>query len=153
MEIKPIHDESGYQAALAEIESLWDAADDSPEADRLEILAMLVEAYENKHYPIEAPDPVAFIEYIMENRGLTRKDLEPYIGPRGRVSDILNRVRPLSLEMIRRLSAGLNIPAEVLIRDYPLRQAAGLCPKSPTPPIRNVLQPVNLPPSCKERLP
>ncbi len=124
MEIKPIHDEISYQAALAEIESLWDAPDGSPEAERLEVLVLLIEAYERTHYPIEAPDPVTFIEYIMENRGLTRKDLEPYIGPRGRVSDILNRVRPLSLEMIRRLSAGLNIPAEVLIRDYPLRQAA-----------------------------
>ena len=124
MEIKPIHDETGYQAALAKIESLWDAPDGSQEAECLEVLAMLVEAYENKHYPIAPPDPIAFIEYIMENRGLTRKDLEPYIGPRGRVSDILNRVRPLSLEMIRRLSAGLNIPAEVLIRDYPLRQVA-----------------------------
>lgn len=124
MEIKPIHDESSYQAALAEVESIWDAPDDSPEADRLEVLALLIEAYEKTHYPIEAPDPVVFIEYVMENRGLTRKDLEAYIGPRGRVSDILNRVRPLSLEMIRRLSAGLNIPAEVLIRDYPLRQVA-----------------------------
>lgn len=122
MEIKPIHDETGYRAALAEIESLWDAPDGSPEAERLEVLALLVEAYENKHYPIALPDPIAFIEYIMENRGLTRKDLEPYIGQRGRVSDILNRVRPLTLEMIRRLSAGLNMPAEVLIQDYPLRQ-------------------------------
>lgn len=124
MEIKPIHDESSYQDALAEIEALWDAPDGSPEADRLEVLALLIENYERTHYQIEAPDPVAFIEYVMENRGLTRKDLEAYIGPRGRVSDILNRVRPLSLEMIRRLSAGLDIPAEVLIRDYPLRQVA-----------------------------
>ena len=123
MEIRPIHDEPSYQAALAEAEALWDAADGSPEADRLEVLALLIEAYEKTHYPIKAPDPVAFLEYVMENRGLTRKDLEPYIGPRGRVSDILNRVRPLSLEMIRRLSAGLGLPAEVLIRDYPLRQA------------------------------
>ena len=122
MEIRPIHDESSYQAALADVEAQWDAADGSPETDRLEVLALLIEAYEKTHYPIAAPDPVAFIEYVMENRGLSRKDLEPYIGPRGRVSDILNRVRPLSLEMIRRLSAGLGLPAEVLIRDYPLRQ-------------------------------
>lgn len=124
MEIKPIHDEGSYQAALAEIEALWDAPDGSPEADQLEVLALLIENYERTYYQIEAPDPVAFIEYVMENRGLTRKDLEAYIGPRGRVSDILNRVRPLSLEMIRRLSAGLDIPAEVLIRDYPLRRVA-----------------------------
>lgn len=124
MEIKPIHDENSYQAALAEVEAIWDAPDGSPEADRLEVLALLIEVYEKTHYRIEAPDPVTFIEYVMESRGLTRKDLEVYIGPRGRVSDILNRVRPLSLEMIRRLSAGLNIPAEVLIRDYPLRKVA-----------------------------
>lgn len=123
MEIQPIHNKNSYQAALAEAEALWEAADGSLEADRLEVLALLIEAYEKNHYPIEAPDPVAFIEYVMENRGLNRKDLESYIGPRGRVSDILNRVRPLSLEMIRRLSAGLGLPAEVLIRDYPLRKA------------------------------
>jgi len=113
-----------YDAALAELEALWSAPEDSPEADRLEVLAMLVGAYEQTHFPIDAPDPVAFLEYVMESRGLTRKDLEPYIGPRGRVSDIMNRVRPLSLEMIRRLSAGLGIPAEVLIQDYPLRNVA-----------------------------
>ena len=124
MELKPIHNDADYRAALAEAEALWEAADGSPEADRLEVLALLISAYEQSHYPIEAPDPVSFLEYVMESRGLTRKDLEPYIGPRGRVSDIMNRVRPLSLEMIRRLSAGLNIPAEVLIQDYPLRQVA-----------------------------
>ncbi len=124
MELKPIHNEADYRAALAEAEALWEAADGSPEADRLEVLALLIGAYEQSNYPIEAPDPVSFLEYVMESRGLSRKDLEPYIGPRGRVSDIMNRVRPLSLEMIRRLSAGLNIPAEVLIQDYPLRQVA-----------------------------
>jgi len=124
MELKPIHDEASYQAALAEVELLWDAPEGSQEADRLEVFALLIEAYEKKNYPIEAPDPVSFIEYIMESRGLTRKDMELYIGPRGRVSDILNRVRPLSLEMIRRLSAGLNIPASVLIQGYTLRNQA-----------------------------
>lgn len=124
MEIKPIHDEISYQAALAEVETLWDAPDGTPESDRLEVLALLIEAYEKTLYPIEAPDPVVFIEYVMESRGLTRKDLEAYIGRRCCVSDILNRVRPFSLEMIRRLWEGLNIPADVLIRDYPLRQVA-----------------------------
>lgn len=124
MELKPLHSEADYDAALAELEALWSAPEDSPEADRLEVLAMLVGAYEQTHFPIDAPDPVAFLEYVMESRDLTRKDLEPYIGPRGRVSDIMNRVRPLSLEMIRRLSAGLGIPAEVLIQDYPLRNVA-----------------------------
>lgn len=124
MDLKPIRDEADYRAALAEVAALWDAPDGSPDADRLEVLAILVEAYEQAHDPISAPDPVAFLEYVMESRGLSRKDLEPYIGPRGRVSDIMNRVRPLSLEMIRRLAAELNLPAEVLIQDYPLRKSA-----------------------------
>lgn len=124
MTIKPIHTEADYLAALAEIEVLWDAPDGSPEADQLEVLSMLVEAYEKAAYPIQAPDPIAFLNYVMETRGLTRKDLEPFIGPRGRVSDIMNRVRPLTLEMIRRLTTGLGLPATVLIQDYSLRQEA-----------------------------
>jgi HTH-type transcriptional regulator/antitoxin HigA len=107
MELKPIRTEAEHAEALADIERLWDAPEGSPEADRLEVLAMLVEAYEKAHFPIEAPDPVAFLEYVMDVRGLTRKDLEPYIGPRGRVADIMNRTRPLSVTMIRRLCAGL----------------------------------------------
>lgn len=124
MMIKPIHTEDDYQSALATIGALWDAPDGSPEADQLEVLTMLVEAYEKSAFPIQAPDPVDFLSYVMEVRGLSRKDLEPYIGPRGRVSDILNRVRPLTLDMIRRLAAGQGLPASVLIQDYPLRQAA-----------------------------
>ncbi len=124
MTIKPIHTEAEYQAALAQIEASWDAVDGSEEAEQLEVLSMLVEAYEKQHFPIEAPDPIEFLNYVMETRGLARKDLEPYIGPRGRVSDIMNKVRPLSLEMIRRLSSGLGLPATVLIQDYPLRQQA-----------------------------
>ena len=124
MTIKPIHTEAEYQAALAQIEAFWDAVDGSEEAEQLEVLSMLVEAYEKQHFPIEAPDPIEFLNYVMETRGLARKDLEPYIGPRGRVSDIMNKVRPLSLEMIRRLSSGLGLPATVLIQDYPLRQQA-----------------------------
>lgn len=124
MIIKPIHSESDYQAALAQIDAAWQAADGSDEADQLEVLSLLVEAYEKTHFPIAAPDPIDFLLYAMEARGLTRKDLEPYIGPRGRVSDILNRVRPLTLEMIRRLAVGLNLPAAVLIQDYPLRRVA-----------------------------
>jgi len=124
MTIKPIHTEAEYQVALAQIEASWDAVDGSEEAEQLEVLSMLVEAYEKQHYPIEAPDPIEFLNYVMETRGMARKDLEPYIGPRGRVSDIMNRVRPLSLDMIRRLSSGLGLPATVLIRDYQLRQEA-----------------------------
>lgn len=123
MELKPIRTEAEHNEALADIERLWDAPEGSPEADRLEVLAMLVEAYEKAHFPIEAPDPVAFLEYVMESRGLTRKDLEPYIGPRGRVADIMNRTRPLSVTMIRRLSSGLGLPADVLIQPCPLNEA------------------------------
>ena len=84
---------------------------------------MLVEQYERHHYPIADPDPIDFLHHVLDARGLTRKDLEAYIGPRGRVSDILNRKRPMTLEMIRRLADGLNLPADVLIKPYPLRHA------------------------------
>lgn len=124
MEIRPIKTEADYQAALEEIERLFDAAPDTPEGDRLEVLTTLVEAYEEKHYAIPLPDPVEAIEYYMESRGLTRRDLESYIGSRGRVSEILNRKRSLSIEMIRRLHAGLGIPAEVLIQPYEYRRVA-----------------------------
>lgn len=124
MNPKPIHSDTEYRAALAQIEGLWDAPEGSEEADQLDLLAMLVERYEQNNYPFDAPDPIDFLMYVMDVRGLTRKDLEPYIGPRGRVSDILNRVRPLTLDMIRRLSAGLGLPAAVLIKDYPLRREA-----------------------------
>ncbi len=124
MEIRPIKTEADYQAALDEIESLFDAEPGTPEGDRLEVLTTLVEAYEDKHYSIPMPDPVAAIEYHMESRGLSRRDLEPYLGSRARVSEILNRRRPLSMEMIRRLHAGLGIPAEVLIQPYEYEKAA-----------------------------
>jgi HTH-type transcriptional regulator/antitoxin HigA len=124
MELKPIRTDAEHRAALAEIERLWDAPEQSAEADWLEVLALLVEAYEKAHCPIAAPDPVSFIEHVMDARGLTRKDLEPFIGPRGRVADILNRTRPLSMGMIRNLTTGLNLPADILIQPYPLREAA-----------------------------
>ncbi|MFZ4623764.1 MAG: helix-turn-helix domain-containing protein [Rhodoferax sp.] len=122
MELKPIHTKNDYQAALAEIERLWDAPAKSVDADKLDILTLLVEHYERVHYPIADPDPIEFITHVMESRGLTRKDMEPYIGARGRVADILNRNRPLTLEMIRRLASNLKLPAEVLVRPYPLRR-------------------------------
>lgn len=124
MTIKPIHTEADYRSALTQIEAVWDAPEGSDAAELLEVLSMLVEAYEKAYFPIAAPDPIDFLHYVMEERGLSRKDMEQYIGPRGRVSDILNRVRPLSLEMIRRLCSGLGLPATVLIQDYPLRQEA-----------------------------
>ena len=118
MEIKPIKNETDYQAALEEIEFLFDAAPDTPEGDRLEVLTTLVEAYEERHYSIPMPDPIEAIAYHMESRGLARRDLEPFIGSRARVSEILNRKRPLTMEMIRNLHKGLGIPAEVLIQPY-----------------------------------
>jgi HTH-type transcriptional regulator/antitoxin HigA len=124
MDIRPIKTETDYQAALEEIECLFDAAPDTPEGDRLEVLTTLVEAYEDKHYPIPLPDPIEAIKYYMESRGLSRRDLEPYIGNRGRVSEILNRRRPLSIEMIRQLHVGLGISAEVLIQPYEYERAA-----------------------------
>jgi HTH-type transcriptional regulator/antitoxin HigA len=122
--LKPIRTKTDYRAALAEAERLWDAPAKSADADRLDVLLLLIENYERAHFPILDPDPIEFLLLVMENRGLSRKDMEPYLGPRGRVSDILNRIRPLTLEMIRRLADGLKLPAEVLIRPYELRQMA-----------------------------
>jgi len=120
MNIKPIKTENEYQAVMTEIDALLDVPEDSPEEERLELLSILVEAYEDQHYPIAPPDPIEAIKFHMEQNGLTRKDLELYIGPRQRVSDILNRKRPLSLHMIRRLHSELGIPAEILIRESSL---------------------------------
>ncbi len=122
MELKPIRTKHDYKAAMTEVERLWDAQAKSPAADRLDVLTMLIEDYERRHYPISDPGPIEFLNHVMEARGLTRKDLEPYIGPRGRGADVLTRPRPLTLEMIRRLADGLNLPAEVLIKPYALRQ-------------------------------
>ena len=124
MELKPIRSKREHQAALKEIEALWNARAGTAEADRLEVLVVLVEAYERRHFPVEAPHPIDFLLHVMEARGLTRKDLERYIGSRARVAELLNRVRPLTLEMIRRLASGLKVPAEVLIRGYELKKAA-----------------------------
>ena len=122
MEIRPIRNKKEYKAALIEIEQLWTAPAKSAEADRLDVLALLVEHYEKTHFPIADPDPIEFIEHVMESRGLSRKDLEPIIGPRDRVADILNRTRPLTLVMIRRLVSQLNLPAEVLVKPYAMRE-------------------------------
>lgn len=124
MELRPIRTKREHATALKEAEILWNAAAGSPEADRLAVLVILIENYEREHFPIADPDPIEFLEHVMESRGLARKDLEPYIGSRARVAEILNRVRPLTLDMIRRLSSGLGLPVEVLIRDYKLREAA-----------------------------
>ena len=117
MEIKPIRTDEDHRNALRQIETLWDAKPGTPEFDHLEILATLVEAYEEKHHSIDLPDPIDAIRFRMEQMGLSRKDLESMIGSRGRVSEILGRKRKLSLSMIRRLHGELGIPAEILIAD------------------------------------
>lgn len=121
--IQPIRSKDDHKAALKEIERLFDATQGTPEFDQLEILVTLVEAYENKHEPILPPEPIAAILYYMESRGLTRHDLEPAIGSRARVAEILNRKRPLTLEMIRKLHQQLGIPARTLIQPYSLAQS------------------------------
>lgn len=118
MELRPIKNEADYRAALQEIETLFDAAPNTPECDLLDLLSTLVEAYEKVHHPIEAPDPIEAILYYMDTRGLSRRDLEPCLGSRARVSEVLSRKRSLTLEMIRKLNKELGIPAEILIQPY-----------------------------------
>ncbi len=115
-EIKPIRSEADHAAALAEVERLWGARSGTPEGDRLDILATLIDAYEAEHHPIDPPDPIEAIKFRMEQQGLTRKDLEGILGTRTRVAKVLNRRRGLSIAMIRRLHEKLGISAEVLIR-------------------------------------
>ncbi len=115
-EIRPIRTKRDYEAALKEIERLWGAKAGTPEGDRLDVLATLVDAYEAEHYPIDPPDPIEAIKFRMEQQGLTRKDLEAIIGTRTRIAEVLNRKRGLSIAMIRRLHERLGISAEVLIR-------------------------------------
>jgi len=124
MTIRPIKTEADYQAALAEIEQLFDAEANSPEGDRLEVLTTLVEAYETVHYPVPMPDPIEAIKYYLESRGLSDDYIESYIGSRKQIDEILNRKRPLSLIMIRRLYKGLGIPADILIQSYDLVRSA-----------------------------
>ena len=124
MDIKPIKTEVDYQAALKEIEGLMDAYPETPEGDRLDVMTTLVEAIEAKHYPIEAPDPIEAILHRMEALGIDRKDLEKMVGTRARVSEILNRKRPLTISMIRRISEKMHISANVLIRPYRLHAGA-----------------------------
>lgn len=115
MRIRPIRNDSDHARAMAQIEALWGAASGTREADLLEVLVTLVDIYEAEHHAIDPPDPIDALHFRMEQAGLTRKDLEPMIGSRARVSEILNRRRPLTLAMIRRLRDALGIPAEVLV--------------------------------------
>jgi HTH-type transcriptional regulator/antitoxin HigA len=115
-ELKPIRTKADYDNALSEVERLWGAKSGTPKGDRLDVLATLIDAYEAEHYPMDPPDPVEAIKFRMEQQGLSRKDLEPLIGTRTRVAEVLNRKRGLSIGMIRRLHDRLGISAEVLIR-------------------------------------
>lgn len=127
-EIKPIRCEADYREALADVERLWGTESGTPEGDRLDVLATLIDAYEAEHFPMDPPDPIEAIKFRMEQQGLTRRDLEPLIGTRTRVAEVLNGKRGLSIEMIRRLHDRLGISAEVLIR--PSRRAAAASPAS-----------------------
>ena len=120
-ELRPIRTETDYEAALAEVGRLWGAKSGTPTGDRL---VTLIEAYEDKHYPMDPPDPIEAIRFRMEQQGLTRKDLEPMIGTRNRIAEVLNRKRGLSIEMIRSLHDKLGISAEVLIRPTRRDEAA-----------------------------
>lgn len=124
MDIRPIKTKADYRTALKEVERFWEAEPGTADGDRIDVLVTLIEAFEAKHFPIPAPDPIAAIEFMMEQKGLTRRDLEPAIGSRGRVSEVLTRKRPLTLPMVRELSALLQIPAAVLVQPYQVRSAA-----------------------------
>lgn len=124
MQIRPIKTKADHRAALKEVERLMDAKPGTPAGDRLDVLATLVEHYESQHEPIDPPDPIDALLYHLESRGLTRRDLEPYLGSRARVAEILNRRRALTIDMMRKLNAGLGISADVLIRPYGVRGSA-----------------------------
>jgi HTH-type transcriptional regulator/antitoxin HigA len=116
MDIHPIKTRDDYRATLREIEALISALPGSPEGERLDVLATLIVAYEQQHFPLDLPDPVEAIKFVMDQRGLTLKDLEPMIGRSNRVYEILSRSRPLTLKMIWKLHKELGIPAECLIK-------------------------------------
>lgn len=118
MEISPIRNEKDYQNALARLEVIFDAKRGTKDGDELEILSILIDNYESDNFPIEMPDPISAINFRMEQMGLKQKDLVEYIGFKSRVSEIMNKKRKLTLDMIRKLSHNLRIPTEILIQDY-----------------------------------
>src|SRR5262245_50133002 len=124
MQTRPIKTRADHRAALKEIERLMDVKPGKPADDRLEILITRVDHYESQHEPIEPPDPIDALLYYVESRGLTRRDLETFLGSRARVAEVLNRRRPLTIDMIRKLHEGLGISAAVLIRPYSVRGCA-----------------------------
>jgi HTH-type transcriptional regulator/antitoxin HigA len=125
MTIKPIRTKADHEAALREIQRRWGADEGTPEGDRLDVLATLVEAYEQAHFPMDAPDPIEAIKFRLEQQGADKKALIGVIGNRTRVYEVLRRDRALSLSMIRRLNQRLKIPAEVLIRPVRVRRRNG----------------------------
>lgn len=118
MNIKPIKTERDYRNALKRMEQIFDTRPGTPEADELEILGILIDKYESEFYPIEAPDPIEAIKFRMEQLNYKQKDLEEIIGYKGRVSEILNRKRKLTLDMIRKIHVTLNISTDVLLQEY-----------------------------------
>ena len=123
MDIKPIKTELDYESALREIQRLWEAPHGSPEGDKLDVLVTLVDVYEQQHYPIPPADPVETILHYMESQGMSRQELEPYLGSQFYVSEVLNRQRALTLDMIRKLHEGLGISADILVQPYQLQTA------------------------------
>jgi HTH-type transcriptional regulator/antitoxin HigA len=123
-DLKPIRTKADHKRALLEVERLWGARSGTPAGDRLDIVATLIDAYESKQFPMDPPDPIEAIKFRMEQQGLTRKDLEPILGTRTRVAEVLNRRRNLSIGMIRRLHERLGIPADILIRPSARPRAA-----------------------------
>ena len=117
MTIKPIRNDDDLKAVFRRLESIFQTQEQTPEADERDVLVTLVEAYENKHYDFGPADPVEAIKFRMEQQGLTARDLERFIGPSGRVSEVLNRKRPLSLRMVKKLHDGLKIPYESLLAE------------------------------------
>jgi HTH-type transcriptional regulator/antitoxin HigA len=138
MRIQPIRTEAAHEAAVARIRELMGSERGSEGSDELEILVTLVDVYEAMHFPISQPDPVTVIKFQMEQQGLSRKDLEPLIGSRARVSEILTGKRPLTLPMIRRLHHGLRIPVDLLVGtvEAPSRLTRQAHRKGPIPAVR-----------------
>jgi HTH-type transcriptional regulator / antitoxin HigA len=118
MEIKPLKTKKDYNLAMARLENIFDSKAGTPEGDELEILGILIEKYESANYPIEFPDPIEAIKFRMEQLGFNQTDLVKVIGFKSRVSEIMNKKRKLSLDMIRKLNSSLNIPTDVLIKEY-----------------------------------
>ena len=115
MKIKPLKTTKDYKAALEHVQHLWNAEPDTPDGDDLEVLITLIEAFEEKHYPIDPPDPIEAIKFRMDQKGLRRVDLAPILGGKNRVSEVLQRKKPLTLKMIRNLHQKIGIPYESLI--------------------------------------